>query len=39
MRRQNFRKLLNQTKELGNLQENFLKFILLDYIQQIHLPI
>ena len=39
MRRQNFRRLLNETHELGNLLENFVKYILLDYIQQIYLPV
>ena len=39
IRRSNFRRLLNDTMDLGSLHQNFLKFILLDYIQQIYLPI
>jgi len=39
MRRYNFSKLLNDVKEFNVIHSNFIKFILLDYIQQIYLPI
>ena len=39
MRRSKFRRLIKDIKSLGNLAPNFIKFILLDYIQQIYLPI